>query len=87
MKIEVATEPTLIAIVHTVAIWGITKIALKASEDKPWIAATALLLIGGLAISGGRTVTSGGARPRNGGSGTGSGRGSSRGGSRRAGPS
>ena len=85
MKIEVATEPTLIAIVHTVAIWGITKIALKASEDKPWIAATALLLIGGLAFSGGRSATSGEARPRHGGSGTSGGRGSSRGG-RRAGP-
>ena len=50
MKIEVATEPTLIAIVHTVVIWGITKIELKASEDQPWIAATALLLIGGLTV-------------------------------------
>ena len=87
MKIEIATEPALIAIIHTVAIWGITKIALKVSKDKPWIAATALLLIGGLAVSGGRTVTSAGARPRNGGGGTGSGRSSSRGGGRRAGPS
>ena len=66
MKIKIATEPALIATIHTVAIWGITKIALKASKDKHLIAATALVLIGVLANSDGRFVPSREARPRHG---------------------
>ena len=52
MKLEVATEPLLIATTATAAIVGITTIAVRLGHGHPWIAAIALPLIGILALAG-----------------------------------
>ena len=84
MKLEIATEPAVVALITVSAIWGVTAIAKQAVEKHPWVVGIALPLIGGLAFAGARI---GARKPETPSHGGGSRGGSSRSsGGRRAGP-
>ena len=70
IKIEIATEPLLVASTTTVVILGIKAIAREFGCKHPWLGAIALPLIGAVAFSAARQIKGGNANPRRGTGGT-----------------
>ena len=56
MKLEVATEPLFVATTTIAAIIDVTTIGARIGSEHPWVGATALLIIGILALAATRQL-------------------------------